>query len=103
MGKQPTAAEREEKAYRRVRAFWEEHGAGLREENGPGTRKYDFVRKMGGLHEDIGEGTEKGIVHARIRDILGEQRMCMIQFECCVDEFNRYLAALRLLSLRSVY
>ena len=97
MGKQPTAAEREEKAYRTVRAFWEEHGAGLREANGAGTRKHDFVRKMGGLHEDIGEGREKGTVHARIRDILGEQRMYMIQFECCLDEFNRYLGASRLL------
>ena len=48
-------------------------------------------------YEDIGKGAEKGIVRARIRDILGEQRMCMIQFEWCVDEFNRYLGAARLL------
>ena len=52
---------------------------------------------MGGLYEDIAAGMEKGIVHMRILDILGEQRMSMIQFETCVDEFNRYLAAFRLL------
>ncbi len=53
MGKQPTAAEITEKAYRTVRTFWETYGAGLREENGPGTFNHNFVQKMGGLYEDI--------------------------------------------------
>ena len=97
MGNQPTAAEGEENAYRTVRVFWETYGAGLKTENGGETFKHDFVQKMGGLYEHIAAGTEKAIVHRRILDIGGEQRMYMIQFESCLDEFNRYLAALRLL------
>ena len=97
MGNQPTAAEREENAYRTVRVFWETYGEGLKTENGGETFNHDFVQKMGGLYEHIAAGTEKAIVHRRILDIVGEQRMYMIQFESCLDEFNRYLAALRLL------
>ena len=97
MGEQPTGAEVRENAYRTVRVFWESHGAGLHSESGPGTFTHNFVRKMGGLHGDIGSGREQASVQRQILDILGEQRMSMIQFESCLDAFNRYLAALGLL------
>ena len=34
------------------------------------------------------ERREKAVVHRKILDILGDQRMCMMQFEDCLDEFN---------------
>ncbi len=95
--RKPTAAEMKENAYRTVRVFWESYGAGLHSESGPGTFKHNFVQKMGGLYDDIASGREQAIVHMKILDIRGEQSMSMIQFESCLDEFNRYLAALRLL------
>lgn len=103
MGTHPTAAERTENAFRTVRTFWETYGAGIQAENEPGTFKHNFVQEMGGLHEDMTCGREQGIVHRRILDILGEQKMCMIQFESCLDEFNMYLTALRLLDTITVY
>ena len=97
MHKPPTAAESTEHAYRTVRTFWESYGAGLETENGPGTFKHNCVQQMCRLHEGMAAGMDQGMVHMRILDILGEQKMSMIQFESCLDEFNRYLAALRLL------
>ena len=98
MGGQPTAAARTENAYRTVRVFWEAYGAGLKAGGqGDGTFKHSLVQRMGGLYEDMEERREKAAVHRKILDILGEQRMCMMQFEDCLDEFNRYLAALSLL------
>jgi hypothetical protein len=94
---QSTASERKENAYRTVRTFWETYGATLQTENGPGTFKHDIVVKMGELHQYIAEGREKAMVHRKILDILGEQKRHMIQFQSCVDAFNRYLGALSLL------
>jgi hypothetical protein len=92
-----TVAERKENAHRTVRAFSETHGATLQSEDGPGTFKHDIVVKMGELHQYIAEGREKAMVHRKILDILGEQKRHMIQFQSCVDAFNRYLGALSLL------
>ena len=80
-----------------VRAFWQGYGAGLQSENGPGAFKHDIVVKMGELCGYIAEGRDPAVVHRKILDILGEQRMHMIQFQSCLDAFNRYLGALRLL------
>ncbi len=97
MSEQPTAAERKETAYQIVRDFWQTYGDVLQQENGPGTFKYALVQKMKQIHEDNVAGSDGAMIHRKILDILGEQRTSMIQFESCLDEFNRYLAALRLL------
>ncbi len=97
MDEQPTAAERKETAYQRVSDFWQTRGVVLEQENGPSTFKYGFVDEMKQLHEDIAGGRDKAIIQRKILDILAQQRTSMIQFESCLDEFNRYLAALRLL------
>jgi hypothetical protein len=94
---QPTASERKENAHRTVRAFSETHGATLQSEEGPGTFKHDIVVKMGELHQYIAEGREKAMIHKKILDILGDHKRHMIQFQSCVDAFNRYLGALSLL------
>jgi hypothetical protein len=80
-----------------VHTFWQSHGVGLQSENGPGSFKHDIVVKMGELHQYIAEERDTAIVHRKILDILGEQGMHVIQFQSCLDEFNRYLGALRLL------
>ena len=101
-----TAAERTEHAHRTVRTFWESYGAGLLTEHGPGTFKHDCVQQqMCGLYEGMAAGMEQGMVHGKTLDILREQKMSMIQFESCLDEFNRYLTALKLLDtmMQSVY
>ena len=80
-----------------VRTFWQTYGAGLQSQNGHGTFKHDIVVKMDELYQYITEERDAAIVHSTILDILGEQRRHMIQFQSCLDEFNRYLTALRLL------
>ena len=80
-----------------VHTFWNTHGAGLQSQNGPGTFKHNIVVKMDELYQYIAEERDAAIVHSTILDILGEQRKHMIQFQSCLDEFNRYLTALRLL------
>ena len=84
-----TAAQRKQAAYDTVRAFWQTYGAVLERDNGPGSFKYDFVQKMKALHQDT--------THTRILDILSQQRKYVYQFDSCLDQFNKYLAALRLL------
>ena len=96
-GDHSTVVERKENAHRKVRTFWETYGAALQAENRPGTFKHDIVVKMGELYQYIADGQDKAIVHRKILDILGEQRMHMIQFQSCIDAFNRYLGALSLL------
>jgi hypothetical protein len=96
-GGQSTVAERKENAHRTVCTFLETYGATLQAENRHGTFKHDFVVKMGELHQYAAEGREKTIVHRKILDILGEQKRHMIQFQSCVNAFNRYLGALSLL------
>ena len=91
---QPTAVERKNDAIRTVRTFWETYGKALEGENGAGSFKYSLVVKMKELYQNMQSGKE---VHRKILDILGEQRNHMIQFQSCVDAFNRYLSALRLL------
>ena len=73
-----------------ARAFWQTHGAALEQENGPGTFKHAFVQAMKRLHAGDGDA------HRQMRAVLAEQRAFLVQFEPCLDEFNRYLAALRL-------
>jgi len=97
MSEQPTAVERKEAAYQTVRDFWETYGDVLQQENGPGTFKHALVQKMKQVYEDIVAGSDGAMIHRKILDILGEQRKSIIQFESCLDEFNRYLASLRLL------
>ena len=91
--------ERRESAYHKVWHFWSTYGAGLQSENGHGTFKYECVEKMARLHRDIALAMNGAIIHGKILDILGEQKNHMIQFECCLDAFNDYLGALRLLDV----
>ena len=89
--------DRKTAVYQTVRYFWQTYGVVLAGKNGGGRFKYAFVERMKELDEDISAGMHKDILHRRIRVILAEQRLYMIQFESCLDEFNTYLAALRLL------
>jgi hypothetical protein len=81
-----------------VRTFWQTYGVALEQENGPGTFKHTFVQAMKQLHAGVAveAGTDTQGAHRQMRDILAEQRAFLVQFESCLDEFNRYLAALRL-------
>jgi len=95
-----------EGACRDVCGFWRVNGVRLESENGADTFKYELVQKMGVLHGDIvgemeqvrGEG---GTIRGKIQEILSLQRRHLMQFEFCLDEFNRYLSALRLLDVLS--
>jgi hypothetical protein len=91
---QPTAVERKNDAIRTVQDFWETYGEALEGENGAGSFKYSLVVKMKELYQNMQSGKE---VHRKIRDILREQRSHMMQFQSCVDAFNKYLTALSLL------
>jgi hypothetical protein len=93
---QPTAVERKNDAMNIVRTFWETYGEELERENGAGSFKYSLVVKMKELYQNMQSGNGKE-VHRKIRDILGEQRSHLMQFQSCVDAFNRYLRALSLL------
>lgn len=93
-----------EGACREVYEFWRDNGGWLEAENGAGTFKYELVQKMGALHGDIvGEMVkvrgEEGTMRGKMQEILSLQRRHLIQFEFCLDEFNRYLSALRLLDV----
>ena len=76
------------------------HGAALQAANGVGTSKYDLVQKMLRLHQDIvairqqSDAASLNSIQKKIGDILQLQRMHVMQFRSCLDEFNRYLAAL---------
>lgn len=85
-----------------VCAFWEVYGGWLVAENGPGSFKHELVVKMGDLHVAIGgviDPVGVDTVRGKIREIVGLQRMHLMQFEFCLDEFNRYLSGLRLLDV----
>ena len=72
--------------------------------NGTGSFKYELVVKMGDLHGDIGAGIDSVVVDTvcgKIQEIVSLQRMHIMQFEFCLDEFNRYLTALQLLGVVS--
>jgi hypothetical protein len=97
MHKHPTTAATKTEMYQKINTFWQTYGAILTQQNRPDTFKHTFVHKMKDLHEDISAGTHKALIHSSILDILSQQRTFMIQFESCLDEFNTYLAALRLL------
>jgi hypothetical protein len=93
-------------SYRSVHEFWRVHGTRLEGENGPDTFKHELVQKMGGLDGEIvglidrvSGGVGVDVVRWRMGEILSLQRMHLIQFEFCVDEFNGYLSALRLLDV----
>ena len=92
----------------RVHHFWQVHGGQLQAENGPGTFKHDLVQQMLHLHPDIVAGMDtlttgrhsgSARLEKKIGDILSLQRRHITQFEFCLDEFNRYLAALRLVEV----
>ncbi len=70
--------------YERIRCFWVRNGVAIGHENGGGSFKSGLVERMKELHGDMSGGTRQDIIH-------------MIQFECCLDEFNGYLGALRVL------
>jgi hypothetical protein len=89
--------------YERVRGFWVRNGVVIGDENGGGSFKSGLVERMKELHGDMSGGTRQDIIHRRILEILGEQRLYMIQFECCLDEFNGYLGALRVLDTMMQY
>ena len=95
-----------ELAYWKVCEFWYTYGTRLESENGPDTFKYELVQKMGDLHADIvavavidqvigGLGPLRG----KIQDIVSLQRRHIMQFEFCLDDFNRYLTTLQLLDV----
>ena len=102
-------------AYWKVYEFWYSYGTQLQSENGPGTFNYDLVQKMGQLHPHIVTVIDKIIIgqqsdsvsfenlHRKIEDILSLQRRHIIQFQSCLDEFNRYLTALGLLNVTHIY
>ena len=90
---------RKRNAYHTVRCFWNTYGELLLSENGHGTFKYDIVDKMRQLYQDIEASKDESIIHCKILDILREQRTHIIQFESCIDTFNDYLCALRLLDV----
>ncbi len=108
-GKLQRSAVNTEVAYWKVYNFWYTHGAELQSENGFGTYNSDLVQKMFQLHPDIVTVMDKIIIEQqsnsvsldtlqrKIEDILNLQMRHIIQFEFCLDEFNRYLAELRLL------
>ena len=89
--------------YERVRGFWVRNGVKIAQEIGGGSFKAGFVEMMKELHGDMSGGRDEDIIHRRILEILGEQRLYMIQFECCLDEFNGYLGALRVLDTMMQY
>ena len=97
---QPTAVERKNNAIQTVQSFWEKYGEALERENGAGSFNHSLVVKMKELYQNIQSGKE---VQRKIRDILGEQRSHVIQFQSCVDAFNRYLKALSLLDTMIQY
>ena len=86
----------------------------LQAEHGPDTFKYELVQKMGALHANIAAVIDKpnileqynsvgaGQFRRKIQDIVSLQRRHIMQFECCLDEFNRYLTALRVLDVLDV-
>jgi CTP-dependent riboflavin kinase len=92
-------AKRRDTAYYKIWYFWTTYGTKLQTENGYGTFKYEFVDKMYQLYQDIADAKNNVIIHGKIIDILGEQRQYLIQFECCLDAFNDYMCALRLLDV----
>ena len=89
-----------ESALLKLYNFWYTHGAALQSANGVGTSKYDLVQKMLRLHQDIvairqqSDAASLNSIQKKIGDILQLQRMHVMQFRSCLDEFNRYLAAL---------
>jgi hypothetical protein len=90
--------------YERIRGFWLRNGVAIGDENREGgSFKSGFVERMKELHGDMSGGRDQDIIHRRILEILGEQRLHMIQFECCLDEFNGYLGALRVLDTMMQY
>jgi hypothetical protein len=89
---------RKQNAYNKVCHFWTTYGARLQSENRQGTFKYDIVEKMRHLHQVLSSDALI-IIHGKILDVLREQKMYIIQFNFCIDEFNDYLCALRLLDV----
>ena len=95
-----------EVAYWKVYNFWYTYGGALQSGNGVGTSKYDLVQNMLQLHQDIvavidklitgqqSDATSLDNLQRKIGDILSLQKQHMIQFEFCLDEFNRYLVSL---------
>ena len=56
------------------------------------------------LHQELSVSSDASsdaliIIHGKILDVLREQKMYIIQFNSCIDEFNDYLCALRLLDV----
>jgi hypothetical protein len=94
---------RKQIAYNKVRNFWTTYGARLQSENKQGAFKYDIVEKMKHLHQELSLSCDASsdalIIHDKILDVLREQKMYIIQFNFCIDEFNDYLCVLRLLDI----
>ena len=95
---------RKQNAYNKVCHFWTTYGARLQSENRQGTFKYDIVEKMRHLHQELSLSSDASsialiIIHGKILDVLREQKMYIIQFNFCIDEFNDYLCVLRLLDI----
>jgi hypothetical protein len=95
---------RKQNAYNKTCHFWTTYGARLQSENRQGTFKYDIVEKMRHLHQELSLSSDASsdvliIIHGKILDVLREQKMYIIQFYFCIDEFNDYLCALRLLDV----
>jgi hypothetical protein len=86
----------------RAHEFWHTHGSRLVADHGPGSFKYELVVKMSRLHADILgviDAATVDVVRGKLQDIVSLQSRHMIQFDCCLDDFNRYLTALRLLDV----
>jgi hypothetical protein len=87
--------EKRELAYYKVWYFWNTYGNRLQSD----AFKDYFVDKMRQMYQDIEDRKGNTIIHKGILGILEEQRKHIIQFDTCIDEFNDYLGALRLLDL----
>lgn len=86
-------------AYSKVHVFWNTYGRCLEAEHGPGTFAYELVVKMAELHACILAVPDQVLVdwdllHRKIQDIMSLQRRHIIQFEFCLDDFNRYMTVL---------
>ena len=99
-----TCTQNMELVYSKVYVFWNTYGRRLESEHGPDTFAYELVVKMRELNAYILAVPDQVLVdwdrlHRKIQDIMSLQRRHIIQFEFCLDDFNRYLTALELLDV----
>jgi hypothetical protein len=88
---------RRQTAWGTAAAFWATHGPALERDFAQDAIKCGFVKLLRGLHEALAGGAGDAVLLDRVSLVLSQQRAFMVQFETCLDEFNAYLNALRLI------